>query len=52
MTLVPGLKILRDELSKKLNLENDCDYAPEEIVVSSGAKCYNKCFISCIKSWR
>lgn len=36
--LVPGLKILRDELSKKLNLENDCDYAPEEIVVSSGAK--------------
>ncbi len=36
--LVPGLKILRDELSEKLNLENDCDYAPEEIVVSSGAK--------------
>ncbi|WP_394867664.1 pyridoxal phosphate-dependent aminotransferase [Paraclostridium bifermentans] len=36
--LVPGLKILRDELSKKLNLENDCDSAPEEIVVSSGAK--------------
>ncbi|GAA0093455.1 pyridoxal phosphate-dependent aminotransferase [Paraclostridium bifermentans] len=36
--LVPGLKILRNELSKKLNLENDCDYAPEEIVVSSGAK--------------
>lgn len=36
--LVPGLKILRDELSKKLNLENDCDYAPEEIIVSSGAK--------------
>lgn len=36
--LVPGLKILRDELSKKLNLENGCDYAPEEIVVSSGAK--------------
>lgn len=36
--LVPGLKILRDELSKKLNLENDCDYDPEEIVVSSGAK--------------
>ncbi|EQK44482.1 orn/Lys/Arg decarboxylase, major domain protein [[Clostridium] bifermentans ATCC 638] len=36
--LVPGLKILRDELSKKLNLENNCDYAPEEIIVSSGAK--------------
>jgi aspartate aminotransferase len=36
--LVPGLKILRGELSKKLNLENDCDYAPEEIIVSSGAK--------------
>lgn len=36
--LVPGLKILRDELSKKLNLENDCDYTPEEIIVSSGAK--------------
>ncbi len=36
--LVPGLKILRDELSKKLNLENNCDYTPEEIIVSSGAK--------------
>ena len=36
--LVPGLKILRSELSKKLNLENNCDYTPEEIVVSSGAK--------------
>ncbi|GAA0701705.1 pyridoxal phosphate-dependent aminotransferase [Paraclostridium ghonii] len=36
--LVPGLKILREELSKKLKVENDCDYSPEEIVVSSGAK--------------
>ncbi|WP_250676031.1 pyridoxal phosphate-dependent aminotransferase [Paraclostridium ghonii] len=36
--LVPGLKILREELSKKLKVENDCDYIPEEIVVSSGAK--------------
>ncbi|UOW68022.1 pyridoxal phosphate-dependent aminotransferase [Paraclostridium bifermentans] len=36
--LVPGLKILRDELSKKLNSENNCDYTPEEIIVSSGAK--------------
>lgn len=36
--LVPGLKILREELSKKLKVENDCDYSLEEIVVSSGAK--------------
>ena len=36
--LVPGLKILREELSKKLSLENNCNYSPEEIVVSSGAK--------------
>lgn len=36
--LVPGLKILREELSKKLKIENNCNYELDEIVVSSGAK--------------
>lgn len=36
--LVPGLKILREEIAKKLKKENNCDYIADEIVVSSGAK--------------
>lgn len=36
--LVPGLKILREEISKKLLIENNCSYSVDEIVVSSGAK--------------
>lgn len=36
--LVPGLKILREQLCKKLKSENDCIYDIDEIVVSSGAK--------------
>ncbi|MGL5692660.1 MAG: pyridoxal phosphate-dependent aminotransferase [Peptostreptococcaceae bacterium] len=36
--LVPGIKILREEISKKLLNENNCDYSIDEIVVSSGAK--------------
>lgn len=36
--LVPGLKILREEIVKKLKKENNCDYSIDEIVVSSGAK--------------
>lgn len=36
--LVPGLAILREEICKKLKSENNCDYTPDEIVVSSGAK--------------
>jgi len=36
--LVPGLKILREEICTKLLNENNCDYSLDEIVVSSGAK--------------
>ncbi len=36
--LVPGLKILREEICKKLIEENNCKYSIDEIVVSSGAK--------------
>jgi aspartate aminotransferase len=36
--LVPGLKILREEICNKLLNENNCDYSLDEIVVSSGAK--------------
>ena len=36
--LVPGLTILREEICKKLLEENNCNYSPDEIVVSSGAK--------------
>ena len=36
--LVPGLKILRQEICTKLINENNCDYSLDEIVVSSGAK--------------
>ena len=36
--LVPGLKILREEIVKKLKRENNCDYTIDEIVLSSGAK--------------
>ena len=36
--LVPGMTILREEISKKLLEENNCNYAPDEIVVTSGAK--------------
>lgn len=36
--LVPGLTILRDEISKKLLEENNCHYSSDEIVLSSGAK--------------
>ncbi|MGL4912293.1 MAG: pyridoxal phosphate-dependent aminotransferase [Romboutsia sp.] len=36
--LVPGLNILREQICKKLSLENNCSYSTDEIVVSSGAK--------------
>lgn len=36
--LVPGLKILREEICKKLIEENNCRYSIDEIVISSGAK--------------
>ena len=36
--IVCGLKMLREEICKKLYLENNCNYSPDEIVVSSGAK--------------
>lgn len=36
--MVPGLKILREEICNKLLIENNCTYSPDEIVVSSGAK--------------
>ena len=36
--LVPGLKILREEICKKLLEENNCKYSIDEIVVTSGAK--------------
>lgn len=36
--MVPGLKILREEICNKLLNENNCTYSPDEIVVSSGAK--------------
>lgn len=36
--LVPGLKILREEICKKLLTENNCTYSIDEIVLSSGAK--------------
>lgn len=36
--LVPGLKILREEICNKLLRENNCSYSLDEIVVSSGAK--------------
>ena len=36
--LVPGLKVLREQLCKKLKTENNCNYDIDEIVVSSGAK--------------
>ena len=36
--MVPGLKILREEICKKLSVENNCSFSIDEIVVSSGAK--------------
>ncbi|RDY22461.1 pyridoxal phosphate-dependent aminotransferase [Romboutsia maritimum] len=36
--IVAGLEILRSEISNKLNTENNCNYSPDEIVVSNGAK--------------
>ncbi|MGL5718388.1 MAG: pyridoxal phosphate-dependent aminotransferase [Paraclostridium sp.] len=36
--MVPGLKVLRDEICNKLSIENKCSFSPDEIVVSSGAK--------------
>ena len=36
--LVPGLKVLREQLCNKLKTENNCNYDVDEIVVSSGAK--------------
>lgn len=36
--MVPGLKILRDEICNKLYKENNCQYSSDEIVISSGAK--------------
>ena len=36
--MVPGLKVLREEICKKLSVENNCSFSIDEIVVSSGAK--------------
>lgn len=36
--MVPGLKILREEICNKLLRENNCNYSLDEIIVSSGAK--------------
>ena len=36
--LVSGIKILREEICKKLLNENNCNYSIDEIVVSNGAK--------------
>ena len=36
--MVPGLKIIREEICKKLSIENNCSFSIDEIVVSSGAK--------------
>ncbi|GAA0225387.1 pyridoxal phosphate-dependent aminotransferase [Metaclostridioides mangenotii] len=36
--LVPGLAVLREEICNKLEKENKCNYTPDEIVVTSGAK--------------
>ena len=36
--MVPGLKVLREEICKKLSIENNCSFSIDEIVVSSGAK--------------
>lgn len=36
--MIPGIKILRDEICNKLLNDNNCNYSPDEIVVSSGAK--------------
>lgn len=36
--MVPGLKVLREEICNKLLLENNCSFSVDEIVVSSGAK--------------
>lgn len=45
--LVNGLKILREEISKKLLKENNIKYNPDEIVVSSGAKnCITNTFLA------
>lgn len=37
-TPVPGYLSLRKAISKKLKEENGCDFAPEQIIVSNGAK--------------
>lgn len=36
--VVPGLKVLREEICNKLKIENNCTYDIDNIVVSSGAK--------------
>ncbi len=36
--MVPGLKILREEICNKLSKENNCSFSMDEVVVSSGAK--------------
>ena len=37
-TPVPGMKELRDSISKKFKRDNNLNYSSEEIVVSTGAK--------------
>ena len=36
--LVPGILELREEICKKLKDENNIEYSPDQIVLSSGAK--------------
>lgn len=45
--LVNGLSTLRQEIAKKLSKENNLEYSPDEIVVSSGAKnCLTNAFLA------
>ena len=50
-TPVPGYPELRNAISKKFKRDNNLDYSPEEIIVSTGAKTYiGKHFNQFIKS--
>jgi aspartate aminotransferase len=44
-TAVDGTRLLKDAVVAKLKRDNGLDYAPEQVLVSSGAKqsCYNAC---------
>lgn len=44
-TAVDGTRLLKEAVVAKLKRENGLDYAPEQVLISSGAKqsCYNAC---------